>query len=49
MNVFKKTLVGTSMIREIQKNIEKVGFKIKDVQSVYSETHTMVWKLPILS
>jgi len=37
MNVFTKTLIGTSMIRETQKNIEKVGFKIKDVQNVYSD------------
>jgi len=37
MNVFTKTLVGTSMIRETQKNIEKIGFKIKDVQNVYSD------------
>jgi ubiquinone/menaquinone biosynthesis C-methylase UbiE len=35
MHVFTKMLVGTSMIRETQKNIEKAGFKIKDVENVY--------------
>jgi ubiquinone/menaquinone biosynthesis C-methylase UbiE len=35
MHVFIKPLIGTSMLRETQKNIEKVGFKIKEVQNVY--------------
>jgi ubiquinone/menaquinone biosynthesis C-methylase UbiE len=33
MNVFTTTLLGTSTIRETQKNIEKAGFKIDDVQN----------------
>jgi ubiquinone/menaquinone biosynthesis C-methylase UbiE len=34
MNVFTKNLIGTSMIRETQKNIEKVRFNIKEVQNM---------------
>jgi ubiquinone/menaquinone biosynthesis C-methylase UbiE len=33
MNVFTTALLGTSTIRETQKNIEKAGFKIDDVQN----------------
>lgn len=35
MNMLTKTLVGTSMIRETQQNIEKAGFRIKEVQNVF--------------
>lgn len=31
MNIITKTLTGTSMVRETQKNIEKVGFRIEEV------------------
>jgi ubiquinone/menaquinone biosynthesis C-methylase UbiE len=34
MNVFTMALLGTSTIRETQKNIEKAGFKIDSVQNV---------------
>ncbi len=30
MNIFSKILLGTSMLRETQKNIEKSGFKIQE-------------------
>lgn len=33
MNLFTISLLGTSTIRETQKNIEKVGFKIENVQN----------------
>ena len=32
MNVFSKRLLGTSMVRETQKNIELVGFTIESVE-----------------
>ena len=32
MNVFSKSLLGTSMVRETQKNIELVGFTIESVE-----------------
>ena len=32
MNLVTKLLVGTSMIRETQKNIEKAGFEIESVR-----------------
>jgi ubiquinone/menaquinone biosynthesis C-methylase UbiE len=34
MNIFTTALLGTSTIRETQKNIEKVGFKIEKVQNI---------------
>jgi ubiquinone/menaquinone biosynthesis C-methylase UbiE len=34
MNVFAVSLVGTSMLRETQKNIEHAGFRIKEVHNV---------------
>ncbi len=34
MNVFSKALVGTSIIRETQRNIEKSGFMIGEVENV---------------
>jgi ubiquinone/menaquinone biosynthesis C-methylase UbiE len=33
MNVFSTSILGTSMIRETQKNIEAAGFKIESVQN----------------
>jgi ubiquinone/menaquinone biosynthesis C-methylase UbiE len=33
MNIFTVPLVGTSMLRETQKNIEQAGFCIKEVQN----------------
>ncbi len=35
MHGFTKTLIGTSMLRETQKNIERAGFLLKEVQKVY--------------
>ncbi len=32
MNAFTKFLVGTSMVRETQENIEKAGFTIQSVE-----------------
>lgn len=34
MNTFTKTILGTSMIRETQRNIEKSGFKIISVENL---------------
>lgn len=35
MEPFIKTLLGTSMLRETQKNIEKAGFKIEKVENLF--------------
>ncbi|ACJ16326.1 ubiquinone/menaquinone biosynthesis methyltransferase; (ubiE) [Thermococcus onnurineus NA1] len=35
MDPIMKALVGTSMVRETQKNIEKVGFKIEKVENLF--------------
>jgi len=35
MESFIKTLLGTSMLRETQKNIEKAGFKIEKVENLF--------------
>ncbi|ALV63432.1 Phosphatidylethanolamine N-methyltransferase [Thermococcus sp. 2319x1] len=35
MEPFTRTLLGTSMLRETQKNIEKAGFKIERVENLF--------------
>lgn len=35
MDPITKALVGTSMVREMQKNIEKAGFKIEKVENLF--------------
>ncbi|USH00827.1 methyltransferase domain-containing protein [Thermococcus argininiproducens] len=35
MEPFIKTLLGTSMLRETQKNIEKAGFKVEKVENLF--------------
>ncbi len=34
MNLVTKPMMGTSMIRETQKNIEKAGFEIESVENL---------------
>ena len=34
MNIFTKAILGTSMIRETQKNIESVGFTVQSVENL---------------
>ena len=43
MHMFIKPLIGTSMLRETQKNIEKAGFKIKEVQNIYFDIVRLIY------
>lgn len=47
MNVFSTRMLGTSMVRETQKNIERVGFTIESVkQTVFDVVRLIVARKP---